>query len=1560
MSRKQSVVRLVALVGSIGLLLTSSTRIHRPRLSVRAETFSPESLDVKWPSRVARRIEATPSQFSLPVVFEPNPGQAGAGVQYLGRGKGFAVLLSRREIAVSMPRGRASAANTNELVRIRFMRVAKKSAIGVGGPGLINPRVRDAEFAWRGSEKLRGNSNYFIGSDRGKWRTHVPLFAQVQAEDALPGVNVSVYGGSEGVEYDLRLAPGGANPSEMRLGLSGADNVRIAENGDLVLRVGAGEMRMKRPDIYQESILGKPSSAPGHGTKLRETARSIRRRVSGGYVIEADGSVGFRLGPYDSHATLVIDPSISVTYETFIGGSGNDAARSVALDSSGNIYIAGTTTMPGAFPEAGSKAIGPGIGTAGSAAEFFIAKIDPRASGANSLIYLTFLGGSANQAGGLLAVDASGDAAIAGTTSSSDFPVTDGSARTTGSNDATVSEIDPTGGSLLFSTIFGGNGTESQYNTGGIALDSAGKIYIASDTTSSNLPATSGAFETALAGGTADGFLAIFQPSKAPSLAYCSYLGTNSGAQVGVGGIAVDAPGNVYIAGFSSNAGSSFPAKNAFQSAYGGDPTDAFLMKVFPGGQGASDVIYATLMGGSGEDEALAVAVDNSNPPIAYVTGTTQSADFPTNGAPAAFQPNLHPNATANAFLAAVVQNPVTGMTSLAYSTYFGGSAADAGRGVAVAALNAVYVAGTTISWDFPWHDNLQPFNGNGDAFVAKFDPTGAGASSLIYATPLGGTAPPGASVNASASAIAADRSGNLYVAGQTTASDFPTATSTAGVMNGFQSVCESCQASPALGDSFLVGLQESASQKPSVYFNIGSVVFPPQVVGTPNAPQLVALHNGGEATLNIATLAIAGPNSADFSLIGGAACQGQAIPPAGECSFEVNFVPSIAGPEAAVVSFTDDAPGSPQLLELEGQGQGPFASLSATSLNFGSQPVNTTSAGQTITVTNTGNQTLTMSSPTETGTGSAQFSLSGADTTCGASLAPGQGCTIGVLFEPKAIGSFSAEVDIGDDSGGVSNAVQVVTLAGTGTAAAPVVSVVPVSLAFGSIDAGSASGAQPVTLSNSGSAPLNVTSIGTAGTNVADFKLSASGSSACPLGGGSVAAGASCTMSVQFSPKAGDSSGNKTASLNIADNASGSPQTVALSGTTISPPTIQISPGSLNFPAQSAGTASPGQTIAVLNTSGASSLSIGGISVVGANAADFTETNDCPPILGAGASCTVNVTFNPESGAVAIRSATIDVADNAPGSPQAIPLSGTATLAGISLSSANLNFGGQQAGTVSPPEAITVTNDGTGALSFSSIAITGADFRAGANTCSAANTPPGGSCTIQLMFSPACTNGPAARSATLVLNDNAPGSPQNISLGGTATGDFCFDPPAPGVTSATVAPGQTAAYTLVVNSPTGYKGSVSLACSGAPAKSTCTVPASITVPSQFTVSVPTTANSTASLATKRPPIGPLRARGLFLAAAFALLAWVAARSIGARCRTRVGGACAVGFVRCARMAVLLSAFAFGIAACSSAGGGGGGNVSGTPGTPAGTYVLTVTGSTASSNAKVALTLTVN
>jgi Abnormal spindle-like microcephaly-assoc'd, ASPM-SPD-2-Hydin/HYDIN/CFA65/VesB-like, Ig-like domain/Beta-propeller repeat len=1482
------------------------------------------------------------------MAFEPNRGQADARVQFIGRGRGMTVFLTRREIAMRV--GNSSRARSD----------AAGSAITLRLAGAT-------DFSWRGGGKLRGESNYFVGDDPRAWQRHVPHFARAEAQSAAPGVGVVIYGNDDGVEYDLRLAPG-ADASKLRLGISGPDDMRLASDGDLLLRVGGNDLRMKKPDVYEDWLASAPDSP-------KTTGRRERKRIGGRYVLEPDGSVGFRVGPHDANATLVIDPSLSVAYATFLGGAGTDAATSVALDATGKVYVGGTTTSSTTFPLASANRIGPATGPA----QYFVAKFDPAVTGPNSLLYLTFLGGSANQAGGLIAVDGSGRVAITGTTTSVDFPVTDSSRPTSGltsgdGNDVTVSELDATGSTLVFSTLFGGSGAESQNGAGGITLDKSGNVYVASDTqttavnpNSTNLPVTPGAFLTVWDGQVSDGFLAVFQPPAlaggAPILKYCSYLGTNSIGSASVGGIAVDASANAYIAGSTDNAASGFPVKNALQAGYGGGDSDAFLMRISPAGQGAADLVYATLLGGSGADQALAVAVDSASPPNAYVTGTTQSANFPVAGANAPYQgtlrANMLVNGSANAFLAVVAQDGITGATSLAYSTYLGGSARDAGQAVAVAAPNQVYVAGTTSSQDFPLHDNLQPFNGAADAFVAKFDPTSSGAASLIYATPLAGTSPPGGTASAFGNGIAADGAGHLYVAGQTTAADFPTAVTTASDLNGFQQTCVSCQQAPPASDAFVAEIAESSVQAPSVYFDVGKVSFPPVPVGTVNAPQSVAVLNGGEAALTITDIRILGANADDFSLNGQGTCIGPAISPGPvpQCSFEVGFTPSLVGPETAVLSVSDNAPGNPQVLEIIGAGQGPLAAVSPPSLDFGNQSMNTISDQRAITVTNVGDQSLTITSVQEAGPDASQFPLQTNTCSPNTLLPGGAGCTVSVAFAPTATGSFLAEIDVKDNSGGSTSAVQVVSLAGTGTAPAPIAKFLPASmtLGFGTVTVGTTSGTQSVTLANVGSAALSLTSVAIAGANAPDFAIAAAGTT-CPAAGGTVAIGASCTVAVQFAPQSAGTS--KSASLTFADNAASSPQQVLLSGTATDAASLQVSPANLTFTAQSEGTASAPQTVTLSNTSTAPA-SIGTITVSGANAGDFALQNPCAPSLGAGKSCQLSVSFSP---AVSTPAGSRSAALNIPaGNPQTVTLAGTATQASISLPT-SINFGSQLAGTSGTPQPVNVANNSSGPLAgdllLNSVTTTGAnpgDFVLSTDHCTGSMTPPGQTCAIQVAFQPAqaatCGAAGGARSATLLLTDNAPGSPHSIPLSGTAT-DFCFGSATGQPVTASIQRGQSATYSLEMDSSAGFTGSVSLACAGAPPAGTCTIttdppsmPPTVQVspgiPGQFQVVVTTAAGlfPVGKLAPRKfPPLPAPKPTCWLVAIWLAMLAaWTVRTFRPAAGATRSRHS---DFMKIAHVGVLLFALALGMAAC---GGGGGGASDPLPaGTPPGTYTVTL------------------
>jgi HYDIN/CFA65/VesB family protein/centrosomal CEP192-like protein/beta-propeller repeat-containing protein len=1323
-----------------------------------------------------------------------------------------------------------------------------------------NPPSADAgNLQWRGQEKLAGETNYFVGNDPAKWRTHVAHFSRAMARRALPGVDVVAYGNENALEYDLRVSPE-TDARSLRLRISGADVMAVDASGNLVILAAGQKLLMQKPAMYEE--LTREKSGPRDSSDLTHE----RRAVAGGYVIESDGTVGFHIESQEASArfdlanfakhgasgavkagTLVIDPTLSVQYSTFLGGAGDDIATSVAVDSTGKVYVSGTTTSTASFAEPSTK-LGPG----GGDSDYFVAKIDPTKSGANSLVYLTFIGGSGDEEGARLAVDASGNAAIVGTTTSTDFPVTDGSTRTAGTNDATVTKISATGAQLVFSTLFGGSGAEATQGPGGIAMDSSGNIFAAMDTSSIDITTTAGAFQTTYGGGVSDGFLAIFQPTITPSLKYCTYLGID--AEATIASVAVDASGDAFLAGFTTNPGTSMNTANGFQTTYGGDPSDGFVMKLTPAGNGAADLSYATFLGGGGADKALSISVGTNLPATAYVTGSTQSSNFPTNGSVAALQTNL--KGTANSFLSVIVQNAITGVTSLAYSSYLGGSETDTGQSVSFLALNQIYVAGTTTSWNFPWQDNLQPYNGDSDAFVALLDPTSPAGASLIYSTPLGGTAPVGLTAGSQGNAVAVDTSGNVYVAGTTTTADFPR-TATPG--NGFQLLCASCQLSIPQNDAFVVGIASSTPANPSVSFNAANLNFGSQPVGMPNNAQLpVAIINTGDAPLSISFIGITGPNSVDFSAVNTAACLTSAINPGASCSFEMQFVPSVVGIEGAALSVTDGAPGSPQVLALFGTGAGPLAVPSPGSVNFGNVPAGTSSPSQEITLMNTGNQPLQITEFNFSGS-VAQFSLGQNTCTAPNMIAAGASCVMQVSFVPSTTGAFNASLNVTDNSGNVAGAVQSIPMSGVGTTPAPLVVISPTALGFAAQSVGTTSALQSATLTNQGSAALNISGIAVTGVDAGSFGIIQAGSNPCPASG-VLAAGANCTVSINFSPT---SAGTKNGSLILSDNASGSPQMVSLMGTGVAP-SITLSAASLNFAPQGAGTTSAAQTETVSNT-GNVPVGIAGIAVTGANSADFIQTNNCPPSLGANSSCHIMVEFDPSASGPASRAASLSISDNAPQSPQTVALSGTVVVAGVSLSPSSVSFGNQLVGVASTPVPITLTNTGQGALTVSGASVSDAANYTAKNNCT--GVAAGGTCTIQITFNPAapaagaqCGSTTGAKNANLILTDNTASSPQTVVLSGTAT-DFCPAPPAVGGGSITVSPGMTATYQLDVTSVGGFSGAVAMACTGSVPGGTCMTSASTVnvtangqTPFQVSVTTGTSAGSPNARQFRWPP----------------------------------------------------------------------------------------------------------
>jgi hypothetical protein len=433
----------------------------------------------------------------------------------------------------------------------------------------------------------------------------------------------------------------------------------------------------------------------------------------------------------------------------------------------------------------------------------------------------------------------------------------------------------------------------------------------------------------------------------------------------------------------------------------------------------------------------------------------------------------------------------------------------------------------------------------------------------------------------------------------------------------------------------------------PSVSLGSTTLAFGTQLVGTPTAAQAVTLSNSGTAVLNITGIAVGGTNSGDFSETN--TC-GTSVAPGATCAINITFTPSVTGARAATIEIADNADDSPQSIVLSGTGGVPSVAFGGTTLAFGNQMVGTPSAVQAVTLNNSGTAVLNITGITVGGTNSGDFSQTN---TCGTSVAASGTCTINVTFTPSATGSRAATIQIVDNA---TDSPQSVVLSGTGTM--PSVVLGSTTLAFGTQLVGSASAVQLVTLSNSGTAVLNITGITVGGANSGDF----SETNTC---GTTVAVGGTCAVNVTFTPSA---TGGRAAVIQIVDNASDSPQSVALSGTGTMPDGT-LGSSALVFGTQLVGTAATAQSVTLTN-SGTAVLNITGITVGGTNSGDFSETNTCGTSVAVGGMCAINVTFTPS--ATGSRTASISINDNASGSPHSTSLDGRGMDISLALTSGN------------------------------------------------------------------------------------------------------------------------------------------------------------------------------------------------------------------------------------------------------------------------------------------------
>jgi hypothetical protein len=659
---------------------------------------------------------ATQPQF--PAFFAENHGQAPSTVRFVMRRPSGTAFFSNGGVTIALP---------ETSLDIRFLKCAPDPLL-------------------EGREKLVATANFFEGSDPSKWQGNVALFQKLVYRHLWPGIDAVYSNTKDAFKSEFRVAPG-ADAGTIRWRYGASSQVRKMADGSIEIRASGQTVREAAPEIFQ-FVSGK------------------RVPVMGAYAIASNGDVSFKIGLYDPSAELVIDPVIVFTsllggssqdqasaiaadeygnmvvagwtsstnfpvmaasrqpqfggsvdafvakfggngsdliFCTFLGGNGDDRATGVALDSTGNIYVAGHTASNN-FPIASAVQT-----KLNGSEDAFVTKLNPTGT---KILYSTYFGGSNVDAANAIAVDGYGQAYIGGDTSSTDFPTLNSAYATNkGGQDGFVAKLTSAGTAVVYSTYLGGGAAD---HIAAITVNTSGNAYVTGSTFSVNFPVSQAV--QAATGGNQDAFVTELLPGG-NSIVFSTYLGGSGGfAGLPEAGqaIAVDSAGNVYVAGTTSS--SNFPVTaSALQSTFAGGNVDGFLTQYAPGGQ---RVNYSSFLGGSGLDLINGIAVDA----FGYVTvaGQTSSLDFPNSrGTQKQFNGNY------DAFVTKFLFNGSA--CTLINSTYLGGSGNDSASGIALSRNGDAMIAGVTGSYDFPIvvplssTKALQSANlGLTNAFVAK------------------------------------------------------------------------------------------------------------------------------------------------------------------------------------------------------------------------------------------------------------------------------------------------------------------------------------------------------------------------------------------------------------------------------------------------------------------------------------------------------------------------------------------------------------------------------------------------------------------------------------------------------------------------------------------------------------------------------------------------------------------------------------------------------------------------------------------------------------------------
>ncbi len=670
----------------------------------------------------------------FPLAFMPNQGQADPAVQFQAQSLGGTAFFTPQEVVLALPP--AAAEQPASSVRLGFVDANPVPTITA-------------------SDRLPGHVNDLRGADPQQWRTDIPTYGSVVYEDLYTGIDLRYAGAGGTLKGTYTVAPG-IDPGRIRWQYQGVEQVRIDHaTGDVRITVAADQVLTE--------------AAPVAWQNIGEQHVPVQAR----YHLAADGTIGFALGTYNAAYPLIIDPILD--YGTYLGGEGNEAALGIAVDAAGNMYLAGLTNSPNfptknafdsqynvaedafiaklsadghtllystylggtrndsawsiAIDGAGNAYVS-GLTSSGdfpttlgafdrtleidpsqnAGLDAFVTKLN---AAGNALLYSSYLGGASFEGGFIgprVAVDAAGNAYVTSSTSSPNFPTTAGAFDRTleidpsaqVGTDAFVTKVNAHGSALVYSTFLGGVDIDVGW---GIAVDQQGNAYVTGDA-GEGFPTVQAAQPRYA--GRGDSFVTKLNAAGS-ALVYSTFLGGTNTERPG--NIAVDAAGSAYVSGFTFS--TDFPVKHALQPTCkrcdSGEDTgyDAYVTKLNPQG---TTLVYSTYLGGTGLDDALGLAVNAAGE--AHVAGATTSRDFPLQNALGTW-----PGDTFNGYVAKLSADG----RALIYATYVGGSEVDYARAIVLDRAGTAYVAGETFSTDFPTKHPLQPSNaGFSDAFVVK------------------------------------------------------------------------------------------------------------------------------------------------------------------------------------------------------------------------------------------------------------------------------------------------------------------------------------------------------------------------------------------------------------------------------------------------------------------------------------------------------------------------------------------------------------------------------------------------------------------------------------------------------------------------------------------------------------------------------------------------------------------------------------------------------------------------------------------------------------------------